>query len=89
MKARPPLLGPVLHRSILNVLTCQCSIAEACSITLAKLITLEDYGGMRQMWGRCLPERSTETKGPVPAERDGGGSRLRHPSLCLRDAAGA
>lgn len=50
-----------------------------------KLITLEDYGGTRQMWGRC----STEMSGSAPAERDGGCSRLRYPSLCLRDTAGA
>lgn len=54
-----------------------------------KLITLKDYGGMRQMWDRCLPERSTQMNGSAPAERDGGGSRLRYPSLCLRDVAGA
>lgn len=35
MRARPPLPGPVFYRSILNVLTCRCSSAEAGSITPA------------------------------------------------------
>lgn len=87
MRSRLTLPGPVLCRSILNVLTRQCSFCKGTLNNSGELITLEDYSGMRQMWGQCLPKRSTEMNSSAPAENDAG-FRLRYSSLCLRDAAG-
>lgn len=60
---------PVLYRSILNVLICQYSSSETCSITLASsrrepLRPPEDYAGITQMSRQCLP--------------DGGSKRVAH-----------